>query len=125
MLREEILEESGSGKSGARGHHFSGNIADLVVAVNVELVLAIGEAGLRDSLESTRPGEPLRNGHMDILAAREATNKSGGLQECYKVWRASERQCGRRIRREARIGNPNGVGMAYYEEEKMSGTEVL
>jgi hypothetical protein len=54
----------------AGGHHFRGNAANFVIALNVEFIFAIGEAGLRDGLKAARPGEPLRNGHEDILAAR-------------------------------------------------------
>ena len=66
--------------------------------MDIELVLAISEARLGDGLEASRPGEPLRNGHIDILAAGRARNKPE---------RQSEEE-----------------NIAYYEEE-MSGTERL
>jgi hypothetical protein len=50
------------------GHHFRGNGAKFLVALDVELVLAIREAGLRDRLQPTRPGEPRRRGHAGIVA---------------------------------------------------------
>ncbi len=76
LLGEEILKGSGTGESGASGHHLGGKVADLVVAVNIELVLAIGEPGLGDGLEAARPDEPLGNGHEAILAARGVGDKA-------------------------------------------------
>lgn len=77
LLREKVLNGSGAGKSSAGSHHLRGNATDFVVALNIELVLAVGEAGLRISLETARPGEPFWNGHDRILAASGAADKPG------------------------------------------------
>ena len=69
LFGENFLESLRVGLRRAGGHHFGGDGADFVIAMNVEFIFAIGEAGLRDSLKAARPGEPLRNGHDDILAA--------------------------------------------------------
>jgi len=69
LLGKEFFERFGVGKRGAGSHHFHCDAADFVIAVNIELVLAIGEAGLRDGLKAARPCEPLRNRHESILAA--------------------------------------------------------
>jgi hypothetical protein len=104
LLGKKIVEESGGGQSCASGHHFRGNTPDLVIALDIELVLAISETGLRDSLESARPCEPLWNGHRDILAASEAANKSRGLQVCSRIRNADKKS--------------NGRELAYYEWER-------
>lgn len=68
LLGEEVLNGRDGRKCSAGGHHFGGDVADFVVALDVEFVVAIGEAGLRNGLESARPGEPGRNGHGSIVA---------------------------------------------------------
>jgi hypothetical protein len=78
LLGEKIGDRNGVGEGCASSHNFGGNVADFVVTVNIELILAVSEAGLRDGLEASRPGKPLKNGHRSILAVREAANKSRG-----------------------------------------------
>ena len=85
LLGEEIADGSGSGKSGARGHHLRRNVPDFLVAVNVKFFLAIGETRLRDGLEAPGPGEPLGNGHSGILAARGSANKRRGFRVCSRT----------------------------------------
>ena len=75
LLGEEILDRSGAGEGGARGHHFGSDVADFVIAVNIKFVLAVGEAGLGDGLEPAGPSEPLGSSHEGILAARGGANK--------------------------------------------------
>ena len=72
---EKFFQGIGSGKSRRSGQHFRGYGADLMVALDIEFVLTIGEAGLGDGLEASRPSEPLRNGHEGILAASAQRNK--------------------------------------------------
>jgi len=76
LLGKKFFQEIGTGKSRRSGQHFRGYGADLVVALDIEFVLTIGEAGLGDGLEASRPGEPLRNGHEGILAASAERNNS-------------------------------------------------
>jgi len=75
LLGEEIHQGVGTRKSRAGGHHFRGNFTDFAVALRIELVLTVGETGLGDGLEATRPSEPLRDGHASILAAKAGSNK--------------------------------------------------
>lgn len=87
LLGEESLNERGGGKRGAGAHHFGGDIADFAVAVNIEFILAVGETGLRDGLESARPGEPRRNRHGSIVAAE---GRGGQVAEVRGVLGADE-----------------------------------
>lgn len=75
LLGKEVLDRSGAGEGGACAHHFSGNVADFVVAVDIEFVFGIGQAGLRDSLKTPSPDEPLWNRHASILAAERGADK--------------------------------------------------
>ncbi len=77
LLGEQFFQGITAGECGARVHHLGGNGADFVVTLNIEFILAIGETGLRDGLQTARPSQPGRNRHGCILAAREAANKSG------------------------------------------------
>jgi hypothetical protein len=78
LLGEDFLKRFRVGKSGTGGHHFRSDAANFVVALDIEFVFAIGEAGLRNGLQAARPCEPWRNRHGAILAARQAADKSGG-----------------------------------------------
>ncbi len=77
LLSEEIENRSNIRNSSSRGGDLSGDFSDFAVALDVELVLAIGEAGLRNGLKTTRPGKPLRIGHGVILAQELATRSIG------------------------------------------------
>jgi hypothetical protein len=81
LLRKERGDWTGAGESRARGHHLSSYIADFLITVNVEFVLAIGKTRLGDGLEATRPGEPLGNGHIDILAGHSKSDKLNLISE--------------------------------------------
>ena len=76
LLGKEFRDWQLRSKSAASSHHLGRDFADLVVAMDVELILAIGEPGLSDGLQPPSPDEPLRNGHEDILAAADAADKS-------------------------------------------------
>jgi hypothetical protein len=68
LLREEVEDRGRAGDGGSGGGHLGSDVADFVVALNVELVLTIGETRLGDGLEAARPSEPLGSGHGVILA---------------------------------------------------------
>lgn len=68
LMGEEVADGSEVLEGSAGGHHFGGDGANFFVALDVELVFAIGETGLRNGLEASRPGKPGRNGHGDIVA---------------------------------------------------------
>ena len=78
LLAEQIGNGSGIGKRVAGSCYFRGDVANLVITMNIKFVFAVGETTLRDGLKTARPSEPWRNGHGGILAASEAVNKSKG-----------------------------------------------
>ena len=78
LLGEKIFQGFGAGSIGAGSHDFRSDGAGFVIALNIELVLAIGKARLRDGLQATRPGEPVGNGHRSILAVETVGNKPSG-----------------------------------------------
>jgi hypothetical protein len=77
LLGEKIFEGFGVGTIRAGSHHFRGHGADFVIALDVELVLAISEARLGDGLQAACPREPVGNGHRSILAVETAANFQG------------------------------------------------
>ena len=85
---EERGDRLNGWKRSARGHDLRGDRADLVIALDVKFILAIGEARLGDGLKTARPGEPLRIVHENILAGRDQSDKN--------AWTASFQSLGRR-----------------------------
>jgi len=67
-------------KRGSAGHDLSGDGADLVIALDVKFISAIGKTRLRDGLQAASPSEPLRILHANILAAEDYADKNEGLR---------------------------------------------
>jgi len=67
-------------KRGSAGHDFRGDGADLVIALGVKFIMAIGKTRLRDGLQAASPSEPLRIQHANILAAEDYADKNEGLR---------------------------------------------
>ena len=59
IIFEDVEERSGIGEGGAVGHDVGGEALDFFVALAIIGIFAEGETGLRDSLETTGPVEPL------------------------------------------------------------------
>ena len=84
---EESCDRLIGRKRSARRHDFRGDGTDFVIALKVKFILAIGETGLCDSLETARPSEPLRILHGNIVAAEDEPDKNGRPADCSRVRR--------------------------------------
>jgi len=58
LLGKEILQVLGVFASCTCGHHFRGDFSDLLVAVDIEFVFAVGKTGLGDGLKAAGPSKP-------------------------------------------------------------------
>ena len=82
---EKCVDRLNGWERSARGHDLRGDRADLVIALDVKFILAIGEARLGDGLETARPVEPLRIVHENILAGRDQSDKNAWTAS-FKAW---------------------------------------